>query len=267
MRMISMAYSSTPASDLARAITVAVLAVAQVGSAALTPILLGGPDTGAISDANNSPVTPAGYAFAIWGLIYLAALALAVYQLLPSQRSRKVHRRTGWWLAAAFASSAAWVPVFNSNLLWLAQLLIVVLVVCLGAAAVELTRSDPATGTAERFLFRLPITVYLGWATLASLAGFATTFRWFGMPAQAGWVTAVSLLLVIVGTAVSLAVVTRLTAVAGYAFTSCWALVAVAVGTYVPAVRWLALAGLAVVLVGLIVRTARDRQKTVALLG
>ena len=38
-------------------------------------------------------------------------------------------------------------------------------------------------------------------------------------------------------------------------------------GTYVPAVRWLALAGLAVVLVGLIVRTARDRQKTVVLLG
>ncbi len=143
-------------SDLPRALTVAVLAVGQVASAGLTPVLLGGPDTGAISDANNSPVTPAGYAFAIWGLIYLACLALAVYQLLPSQRGREVHRRTGWWLAGAFASSALWVPVFNANLLWLAQVLIAVLVVCLAVAAVQLTRSGAADTRAEQLLLRLP---------------------------------------------------------------------------------------------------------------
>ena len=181
--------------------------------------------------------------------------------------AREVHRRTGWWLAGAFASSALWVPVFNSNLLWLAQVLIAVLVVCLVAAAVQLTRSGPAGSRAEQSLLRLPVTVYLGWAVLASLAGLATTLRWFGMPAQADWVTVVSLLLVVVGTAASFLVVTRLTAVAGYAFTSCWALVAVAVGTYVPAVRWVALAGLVVVVAGLIVRTARERRKTVVLLG
>lgn len=252
---------------LIRASAVAVLAVAQVASAGLTPVLVGGMDTGAISDANNSPVTPAGYAFAIWGLIYLACLALAVYQLLPSQREREVHRRTGWWLAGAFASSALWVPVFNSNLLWLAQVLIAVLVVCLAVAAVQLTRFGAADSRAEQALLRLPVTVYLGWAVLASLAGLATTMRWFGMPAEADWVTVVSLLLVVVGSAASFLVVTRLTAVAGYAFTSCWALVAVAVGTYVPAVRWLAVAGLVVVVAGLVVRTARDRQKTVVLLG
>jgi translocator protein len=253
--------------DLLRAVVVAGLAVAQVASAGLTPLLLGGADTGAISDDNDSPVTPAGYAFAIWGLIYLACLALAVYQLLPSQRSRAVHRRTGWWLAGAFAASAVWVPVFNFGLLWLAQIIIWVLVVCLAAAAVELTRSGPAERLGEQLLLRLPVTVYLGWAVLASLAGLATTLRWFGMPAQAGWVTVLSLLLVVIGTAASFLVVTRLTAVAGYAFTSCWALVAVAVGTYVPAVRWVALAGLVVVVVALIVRTARERSKAEVLLG
>ena len=159
-------------------------------------------------------------------------------------------------------------PVFNANLLWLAQVLIAVLVVCLAAAAVQLTRSGAAGHAGpSSCLLRLPVTVYLGWAVLASLAGLATTLRWFGMPAQADWVTLVSLLLVVVGTAASYLVVTRLTAVAGYAFTSCWALVAVAVGTYVPAVRWLALAGLVVVVAGLIVRTARERRKTVVLLG
>jgi translocator protein len=268
-RMIGMETSSTASTrDLVRAVIVTAFALGQVASAGLTPVLLSAPDTGAISDANNSPVTPAGYAFSIWGLIYLASLALAVYQLLPAQRVRPVHRRTGWWLAGAFACSTVWVPIFNSNLLMLAQVVIVLLVICLGAAAIELTRLGAAAGTGERLLLRLPVTLYLGWATLACLASFATTGRWLGMPAEAGWVTVVSMLLVAIGTVVSLAVVTRLTAVAGYAFTSCWALVAVAVGTYVPAVRWIAIAGLLVVLAGLVLRTVRDRQaSSIALLG
>ena len=95
-------------SDRLRSTTVAVFAVAQVLSAPLTSLGLGpSSDQGPISDANLSPVTPAGYAFAIWGLIYLASLALAAYQVLPSQQARRVHRITGWWLAGAFAASNA----------------------------------------------------------------------------------------------------------------------------------------------------------------
>ena len=114
------------ASDRLRSTTVAVFAVAQVLSAPLTSLALGpSSDQGPISDANLSPVTPAGYAFAIWGLIYLASLALAAYQVLPSQQARRVHRTTGWWLAGAFAASTVWVPIFGSQTIWLSQLVII----------------------------------------------------------------------------------------------------------------------------------------------
>jgi benzodiazapine receptor len=259
----------TPRSaDRVRALAVAVTAVTQVISSPLTTLALG-PDsnTGSISDANLSPVTPAGYAFSIWGLIYLASLGLAVYQLLPGQLSRTVHRRTGWWLVGGFAASTVWVPIFGSRTIWLSQLVILALVGCLAVATVRLTRSGPASGTAERLLLRLPVTGYLGWATLATFAGFGLTLRSFGMPERAGWVTGLSVLLVLVAAAVCVTLVARETAAAGFAFTACWALAAVAVATYETPVRVVALLALAAVLASLVGHVLRSRSGRVVLWG
>ena len=246
----------------------AVTAVTQVVSSPVTSALLGPSSSNStISAANTSPVTPAGYAFAIWGLIYLASLALAVYQLLPDQRGRQVHRRTGWWLAGAFAASTIWVPIFGSRTIWLSQLVILALVACLAMATARLTRQGTASSIAERLLLRLPVTLYLGWATLASFAGLGATLRSLGMPERAGWVTALSVALVLVAAAVCTGVVTRETAVAGFAFASCWALAAIAAATYETPVRVAALVALALVLVALTLRTTRSRRGGVVLFG
>ena len=255
-------------SDRLRSTTVAVFAVAQVLSAPLTSLGLGpSSDQGPISDANLSPVTPAGYAFAIWGLIYLASLALAAYQVLPSQQARRVHRITGWWLAGAFAASTVWVPIFGSQTIWLSQLVIITLVVCLAMATHRFTQLGAAETAAERYLFRMPVTTYLGWATLACFAGFGTTFRSLGMPAEARWVNEISVVLVLSATIMSLFVVGRLAAVMGFVLTGCWALVAVAIGTYVDSVRLAAILAITVVLAVVIGRTLRSPERDVVLFG
>ena len=254
--------------DRARSTAVAVTALTQVLSAPLTLLLLGpSSQTAQISDANQTPVTPAGYAFSIWGLIYAASIALAIYQLLPTQQDRPVHRRTGWWLAAAFAASTVWVPIFGTGVLWLAQVDILLLVLFLAVAAARFTSLGAASTRVEQALLRVPVTLYLGWATLASAAGFGAMFRSFGMPATAGWVSGISLALVIAAAVASVLVVSRFDAVAGFTFSSCWALVAVAVATDVTAVRAAALAALVLVLIVLLRRTARSRAPRTVLLG
>lgn len=254
--------------DLVRAITVAVTAVAQVAASPLTTLAIGpSSDTGAISDANRSPITPSGYAFAIWGLIYLGCLALAVYQLLPSQRGREVHRRSGWWLAAAFTASTVWVPVFGSRLIWLSEIIIIVLVGLLALAGWRLARSGPAETTGERVLLRLPVMVYLGWATLAAAAGFATTLRSLGMAAEGRGVTAICIVLVVAATAVSVTAIHWLSAVAGFTFTAAWALVAVAIGTDEGLVRLVTLLALAIVVGSLVTRTTRSHERRTVLFG
>src|SRR5688572_22486589 len=47
-----------------------------------------GSDTGAISDKYPTMLTPAGYAFSIWSLIYLGIIAFSIYQMLPANLSR-----------------------------------------------------------------------------------------------------------------------------------------------------------------------------------
>ena len=254
-------------SDWVRVVLVSVTAVAQTVASPLTSLALGtSANTGAISDANLSPVTPAGYAFAVWGLIYVACLALAVYQILPSQRARLVHRRTGWWLAGAFTASAFWVPIFGTQTIWLSQILIVMLLICLVFAARGFLQTGPAD-TMEELLLRLPVMVYLGWATLATAAGFATTFRSLGMPASARWVNEIGVVLVLSATIMSLFVVGRLVAIAGFVLTACWALLAVALATYADSVRLAAVLAIVVVLAVVLGRTLRSPERRVVLFG
>src|SRR5918999_2747431 len=169
-------------SDRTRAVLVAGMAVAQVLSSPVTTLTMGpDADQRPISDANLSPVTPAGWAFAIWAVIYAGSLVLAVYQLLPSQLPRRVHRQTGWWLLGAFTASTVWVPLFGTRIIWLSQVAILMLVICLIFVAVQFSRLGPAENAAEQFAFRLPVMLYLGWATPACIAGFGAMFRSFGM--------------------------------------------------------------------------------------
>ena len=254
--------------DLLRSVAVVVSAVAQALVGLGSQLLVDPASTNAaISNENRSPVTPAGYAFSIWLLIYLASLALALYQVRPDQRGLEVHRRTGWWLAGAFAASTLWVPIFSTRTIWLSQLVILALVGCLAAAARLLTGLGPATTRTEQVALRLPVTLYLGWALLATVAGFGATFRSLGMPERATWATAVSPLLVLAATATSVVAVGRLNAATGFAFTACWALVAVTVASSSTAVRVAAVLALLVILGVLVVRTSKSRRPRAVLFG
>src|SRR3954464_4331250 len=105
--------------DRLRSVAVVVTAVAQAVVGLGSPFFTDpGSSAGAISDDNQSPVTPAGYAFAIWGLIYAASLVLAVYQARPGQRERELHRRTGWGLGAAFPAGKIWGALFSHRTIW-----------------------------------------------------------------------------------------------------------------------------------------------------
>jgi hypothetical protein len=262
-----MADSPTSA-DRIRSVAVLVTAITQVASAPLTPLLLGRQaTTGPISDANHTAATPAGYAFSIWGLIYLASLVLAIWQLIGNAPASQANRRSGWWLVAAFAASTVWVPIFGAGLIWLAQLVIFALVGCLVVAMARLTALGSARSAAERWCLRVPVGIYLGWAICAAAAGLALTIRWFGTSEADALAIGISLAVVVLAVAGCVLVVLRLDALAGFAFTAGWALIAIAIGTSQPAVRIVALVGVLAVAAVLVMRTAQSARKDVVLLG
>ena len=243
--MVGMAGSGLRAGAVLGAAVLQVLA-GVVGGAGLW-----GEAVGDVANSYPTLLLPAGAAFTIWSLIYVAFFALAVRQALPGQRGRDVHRRTGWWLVGAGVLNATWVLLFTQRVVVGAQVVIVALLVCLGVAAVRLRA--PAEGWGDRLLLHLPVAVYLGWVAVAAVAGGATTTAAYGAAPTSGAAIAALLL---TGAAAAVAVL-RLPAVVGFAAAVCWALVWIAAGVDVTSVRVAALVAVGAVAVTAAVRLWR----------
>ncbi len=254
--------------DLVRVALVVLFAALQPFSSLLAEFLPGDQaSTGEVSDRYSHLLTPAGYTFAIWGLIYAASLGLAVYQALPSQHAREVHRATGWWLAAAFAASTIWVPVWVSGGLAMAQLVIVMLVACLAVALGRLTGIGPASTPAEQWLLRVPVSGYLGWATIATIAGTGTTAVWAGISLSDGAATAAAVVALLILAVLAAWIASRVLATAGFVGLLAWGLVGVAVGTSQGLVAAAALFAAFVAIVEMAVRASRSKRPNAVLFG
>jgi len=219
------------AGDLARQVTVVLAVAFQTAGSAFAPA---GADQAAISQANRTLVVPAGYAFAIWGPIFLLCLAYAVYQALPAQQDDGLQRRVGWWAAGVFASNGLWQVVFPREQFVLAQVILVASLVLAAAALARVVPAAPLT-PARTWLVAVPLALLLGWLTDATLVGLATTLVATGVWSSSGTVEAVvGALLLLAGAGIAAAVLRAArplpaAALLAYAGGVIWGLVAVAV--------------------------------------
>ena len=239
--------------DSARGAVVAVLAVVQVVVSGLAGTGRLGEPIATVAAAYPTPLLAAGWAFAIWMPIYLGFLAYAGYQLAPAQRRRRVHRETGWWMAAAAVCNIGWVLAFGAGWLPLAELLIIALMVSLAAVFGRLSRT-PAAGVLERVVLRGTVAVYTGWVSLAIVLGTAATGVWVGLPGDGALATVAAAVVLLATAAIVAWVVVSGTAVVGYAAAVVWGLAGIALNDPPAAVS--ATAALAI----LIVLTATARR-------
>src|SRR5687767_14612028 len=82
-----------------------------------------------ISNKYPTPITPAGYAFSIWSLIYLGMIAFSVYQLLPANVARFRNIRSLYIMTCAL--NCAWIYFWHSDQIAICVVLIFSLAVCL----------------------------------------------------------------------------------------------------------------------------------------
>jgi hypothetical protein len=166
-------------SDWGGTIAAFIFVVVVNGMANAIPI--NGQTTGGISAKYPSLFTPAGFTFAIWGLIYLSLAAFVIYQALPAQRSRASLARISRWIQANFVANAAWIFAWHYDLLWLSLLLMLVILITLIAIYRILDVVNPARPAAQRWLVQFPIGLYTGWiavATIANISAVQTGMGW-----------------------------------------------------------------------------------------
>lgn len=195
---------------------VLVLSLAMPAVAYLSQRGLFGPTNGEVSDRYPTLLVAAGYAFSIWGLIFLLDIAYAVGQVRRARRDDPAFDRAAPWAALGFAATAAWMPLFSTGLYGLCVLVILAATVGTVGASLHLRRTD-AIG-------RWTLPLHAGWLTLASALNIAQTivaYRLLPTDRMLGW----SLVLLGVAVVALVAVNARLRSFA-YAAAAAWGLAA-----------------------------------------
>ena len=144
---------------------------------------LNGLTTGEISDRFQVYFVPAGYVFSIWGLIYLALAAFAIYQALPAQRDNPRLRRIGALFLLSCGANIAWLFLWHYEVFLLTPVAMLALLLSLIAIYLRLGIGRAQVSAAERWLVQVPFSIYLGWITVATIANVTSVLdyvNWSG---------------------------------------------------------------------------------------
>lgn len=226
----------------------AVVVVAAAAIFAASPLVSGGFGGFDAADfpvpQDDPPSQPAGWAFSIWGVIYVWLIAHAGFGLL--RRDVDVGwDRTRLPLLVALGVGAAWIPVAQRD-----PVLATVLIAVMAAAAVLALLRAPSD---DRWWAAAPIGLFAGWLTAATGASLGILLGGWGLVEP---VTAA--VLALVATLLVASTVMAVHPEPAYVLAVAWALAAIvwANGMAQPVVSMLALVGAA----GLLLTAFRMRR-------
>jgi hypothetical protein len=215
--------------DIVRQVVNVLATLLVIGiNAAANRLPLNGQTTGEISDRFDVYFVPAGYVFAIWGLIYLGLLAFTIYQALPSQRENPRLRALGYFYALSCLANIIWLFLWHYEFFVWSLVAMVALLLLLIASYLRLETGLNRVSGAETWLARVPFSIYLGWITVATVANATSLLDYLGWN---GWGLAPEwwavIMLVVAAAIASLVSITR--GDVAYVLVIVWAFVGIAI--------------------------------------
>ncbi len=184
---------------------------------------LGGIETGAVSDKYPTRVTPAGYAFAIWSLIYLGIAAFSIYQALPKNLERFRSLRTAY--ISSCAANCAWLYFWHQEAILISVAMIFLL---LGSLVYINARLRTTETNGEFWLAKFPFGVYFGWVTAAAIVNAAIALVYLNVQVSDLLAVRLGAGLILIATALGIIIRFKLNNVF-YSLAIAWALTAIAV--------------------------------------
>ena len=220
-----------------------------------------GQTMGVVSAKYPTLLTPAGYAFSIWGLIFLALVVYAVWQLLPRQREVSLPDAIAKPLTLASIATGVWVVLFAYELILLS---VGMMLLILGSLIVAYGRTRRRIfAEAAPALAGVPFSLYLGWISVASVINITIGLRQLGWQTAEGVSVVLTLVLIFMVVALGL-IMSRVFRDMVFPLVVAWALVAiwmVRLGE-VPELGWAALIGATLVTISGIMLSRMGGRKT-----
>jgi len=148
---------------------------------------IGGKYTGELSDNIPNLFVPAGITFSIWGVIYFLIIVFAVYLARDLFKKEKVTKpfleKISFFFILASIANIIWIFLWHYEQILLSLLAMVLLFFSLITIYLRLNIGKEKTSMKDKLMIHVPISVYIGWITVATIANVTAvlvTLGWDG---------------------------------------------------------------------------------------
>lgn len=148
---------------------------------------INGRTAGELSDAIPNLFVPAGITFSIWGFIYILIIMFGAYQARDLFSKEKIEmpflKKSSYYFFLAGVANMSWIFAWHYEQVFLSLLFMLVLLASLLKLYLSLDIGKSVVPRNEKIFIHLPISVYLGWisvATIANVTAFLVTINWGG---------------------------------------------------------------------------------------
>lgn len=195
---------------------------------------MNGTTIGEVSNSINSLFTPAGYAFSIWGIIYLMLLSFVVYQsrsLFTKVRDDQFILNTSWWFVISCIANCLWITLWIYGYIGYSVIAIFLLLISILKIVMK-NRMELWDAPISVIAFVWwPFVFYSGWVSVASIvnvAAYLKSIDWNGWGiSEVIW----SIIMIVIAGMINL-IVTWQRNMREFALVGAWALVAIAVANW-----------------------------------
>jgi len=211
--------------SLVQRVAIILAVVVQIGAGFLPRFGIG-EFIGDRSDAVRTLITPAGWAFAIWGPLFLLSIAFAFWQALPAQRTNAFLARIGWPAAIALAAQGVWSTY--TQLANLTVISVAIILVSLAGLLIVLRAlvTAPSLSIGERLFAAPAFSALAAWLTAASIVNISASLKYHGL-AGAEPAPVVTAVMIVIGSGIAAIAAARVRGAPLYGLVFTWALVAI----------------------------------------
>ena len=183
-----------------------------------------------VSNEYQNLFTPAGYAFSIWGLIYLLLIGFVFYTgkslFKPAKNDADGFvEKIGWWFVISCIANCVWILTWLYGYTGLSVFVLLVLLISLLKMVLEALKYN--SGNSQKWFINFPFQIYAGWvsvALIAAAAAWLTKIGWNGLRiSEINW----AIILMIIASIINLFMTWKKNSPM-FALVAVWALVAIA---------------------------------------
>ncbi|WP_143962594.1 hypothetical protein [Litoribacter populi] len=138
------------------------------------------PSVGEVSEEYETLFTPAGYAFSIWGLIYIMLLFFIGnqwYAVITNKPGRSVINGSVWFFLSNVMNTL-WIVSWTMEYVLISGLVMLLLLFCLWKLVKNLNLELYNTEFSEMFFVWWPIAIYFGWIIVATVTNLAVVIKY-----------------------------------------------------------------------------------------